>query len=73
MAEPTAPKPRRGWLSLYAAAFALVIVSGALVVYASLVQRLDVGGLSILRVTWWISAVSIVLAIAAVVLPRRRG
>jgi hypothetical protein len=63
-------KRRRGWISLHAVAFALVLVSGALVVVASL-NKLDEDALSLLRTSWWISGTAIVVAIASVVVPRR--
>jgi hypothetical protein len=50
----------------------LVLVSGALVVVASL-HKLDEGGLALLRTSWWISGAAIVVAIASVFVPRRRS
>lgn len=63
------PKPTRGWVSLYAAAFALVLIGGGLLVVAALGQLRSIGLL-------WVSAASSIaaagLAIASVLLPRRR-
>jgi hypothetical protein len=64
-------KRSRGWIAPYAAAFVLVIASGVLLAVASL-QKLDAGALALLRVSWWVSGAAIVLAILALVLPRRR-
>jgi hypothetical protein len=71
-AEPVRARRRRGWISLHALAFALVLASGALVVVASL-NKLDEDALGTLRVSWWISGAAIVVAIASVVAPRRRS
>jgi hypothetical protein len=65
------PKTPRGWLSLYAAAFALMIAAGALLATAAL-DKLSDGSLVLLRISWWLSGAAIVLAVASVVLPRRR-
>jgi hypothetical protein len=64
--------PRRGWITLHAIAFALVLVSGSLVVVASL-RKLDDSGLSLLRASWWVSGVAIAIAVASVLVPRRRS
>jgi hypothetical protein len=65
------PKPRRGWLSLYVAAFALLLTAGMLVAVASL-DKLTDHALQLLRVSMWVSAAAVVAAVASVVLPRRR-
>lgn len=65
------PKTRRGWLSLYAAAFGLMIAAGALLAAAAL-DKLSDASLPLLRISWWLSGAAIVLAVASVVLPRRR-
>ncbi len=63
------PKTRRGWVSLYALAFALLLVAGLLFVVASL-GHLE--SLRLLRVSALVSGAAIALAIASVALPRRR-
>ena len=65
------PKPRRGWVSLYAFAFALMLVAGALFVIASLGKLTD-DGLRLLRVSAGLSVASIAVAIASVLVTRRR-
>jgi hypothetical protein len=65
------PKTRRGWLSLYAVAFGLMIAAGALLATAAL-DKLSDDSLALLRISWWLSGAAIVLAVASVVLPRRR-
>lgn len=65
------PKTRRGWLSLYAAAFGLMIAAAALLAAAAL-DKLSDGSLPLLRISWWLSGAAIVLAVASVLLPRRR-
>ena len=62
------PKPFRGWISLYAAAFVLMLTSGVVFVVASL-GKLE--SIRLLRASAWISAAAIVLAVASVVAPRR--
>jgi hypothetical protein len=61
---------RRGRILLHAVAFALVLLSGALVVVASL-RKLDESGLSLLRASWWVSGAAILVAVASVLIPRR--
>jgi hypothetical protein len=63
-----APKPRRGWISLYAVAFVLMLAS-AIVFAAASLGKLE--SLRLLRVSAWISAAAIVLAVASVLAPRR--
>jgi hypothetical protein len=63
-----APKPRRGWVSLYAVAFALLLASGVVFVVASL-GKLE--SIRLLQVSAWISVAAIVLAVASVLAPRR--
>lgn len=63
------PKPRRGWVSLYAVAFVLMLAAGAVFVAASL-GRLE--SLGLLRVSAWLSGAAIVVAVASVLVPRRR-
>jgi zinc transporter ZupT len=58
-----------GWLSLYALAFGLVIVAGALVVVAA---RDFLATLTSLWISMALSAGAIVVSVLAVVLPRRR-
>lgn len=61
--------PRRGWISVYAAAFGLVLAAGAALLVSSLGTLRSIGLL-------WISCVlslgAIGLGIASVLLPRRR-
>jgi hypothetical protein len=65
------PKMQRGWLPLYVVAFALMLASGGLLVAGSL-GGLDSASLRLLRISWGASAVAIVVAIASVLVPRRR-
>jgi hypothetical protein len=65
------PKPRRGWVSLYAVAFALMAVAGVLVAVAAL-DKLTDDSLRLLRISAGLSGVSIVVAVASVLVPRRR-
>ena len=58
-----------GWLSLYAIAFCLVIAAGALVVVAA---RDFLATLTSLWISMVLSGCAIVIAVLAVVLPRRR-
>jgi hypothetical protein len=61
--------PTRGRVTVYAAAFALMLVGGALLVVASL------GQLRSTRLLWasaWCSAIAIVVSVASLLLPRRR-
>lgn len=63
------PKLRRGWVSLYAGAFALMLTAGAVFVVASL------GRLESIRLLWvsaWLSVAAIVVALASMLAPRRR-
>jgi hypothetical protein len=65
---PEVPRPTRGWVSLYAIAFLLLVGAGvAFTASAS-------GLLASARLQWTstvLSALAIVVAIASVVLPRR--
>jgi hypothetical protein len=58
-----------GWLSLYAAAFGLVVVAGIFVVVAA---RDFLASLTSLWISMALSAGAIVIAVLAVTLPRRR-
>lgn len=63
-----AHRVRQGWVGLYAAAFVLMLVAGAILVIAAL------GSLSSIRLLWVSAACSvaaIVAAAAGVVAPRR--
>jgi hypothetical protein len=62
------PRPR-GWVSLYAAAFALLIAA-ALVFASAAFGKLE--SLGLLRTSAWLSAAAILLALSSVLLPRRR-
>jgi hypothetical protein len=66
------PRPRRGWVSLYAAAFALLLVAAVIVAVAAVVGRFTPESLRLLRISMWVSSAAIVAAVASVVLPRRR-
>lgn len=63
------PKPARGSMGLYAAAFGLMVAGGLLLVAASL------GQLRSTRLLWvsaWLSVAAIVVAALSLLLPRRR-
>jgi hypothetical protein len=66
--EATAAPRARGWLSLYAIAFALMMVAAAFFAAATIGTLTS---LRMLRVSTLLSAIAIVVAILAVVLPRR--
>jgi hypothetical protein len=66
--EAEAPR-RRGWVSLYAAAFVLVLAAGISISASSLGKFRSIG---LLRVSAGLSIAAMVLAVVAVVLPRRR-
>ena len=69
--EPTpTPGPRRGWLSLYAAAFAAMVGAGIVFAVAT-IGTLE--SLRLLRVSSILSGIAIVVAVVALVLPRRRS
>ena len=71
--EETEPTParverHRGWTSLYAVAFALLLASAAAIAASSL------GSLRSLGLLWlsiWLSGAAIVVAVVSVLLPRR--
>ncbi len=63
------PRPRRGWVSLYAVAFALLLVAGAVFAFAAFGQ---LESLRLLRVSAWLSVAAIVAAVVSVVIPVRR-
>jgi hypothetical protein len=62
------PKPRRGWVSLYAAAFVLMLVAAVALMASSLGSLRSIGLL-------WVSSVFSVaatgLAVASALVPRR--
>lgn len=63
-----AQRVRQGWIALYAAAFVLMLLAGALLMIAAL------GSLSSIRLLWASAAFSVaamVAAVAGVVAPRR--
>lgn len=63
------PRLHRGWVGLYAGAFALMITAGAVLVAASL------GRLESIRLLWvsaWLSVAAIAIAFASVLVTRRR-
>jgi hypothetical protein len=62
------PKPRRGWISLYAAAFVLMVVAAVALMASSL------GSLRSIGLLWVSSAFSLAataLAVASALVPRR--
>ena len=66
--EQAEPKPRRGWVSVYAAAFALMAAAAIALVASSLGSLRSIG---LLWVSSALSAAAIVIAIASVLIPRR--
>lgn len=63
------PRLHRGWVGLYAGAFALMITAGAVLVAASL------GRLESIRLLWvsaWLSVAAIAVALASLLVTRRR-
>ena len=65
MDEPT---PRRGWVSLYAMAFTLLVGAGVALVASSAGALRSIG---LLWLSALLSAAAIIAAVAAVILPRR--
>lgn len=57
-------------MSLYAASFALMVIAGAILVVASVGGRLE--SLGLLRVSAAFSGAAILVAVASVLVPRRR-
>jgi hypothetical protein len=66
------PRPRRGWVSLYAAAFVLLLVAAVIVALATVVGRFTPESLRLLRLSMWVSSAGIVAAVASVLVVRRR-
>jgi hypothetical protein len=67
-ADARASAPRKGWVSLYAAAFALMLVAAIALMASSL------GSLRSIGLLWISSALSLLaagLAVASVLVPRR--
>jgi hypothetical protein len=62
-------KPPRGWVTLYVAAFVLMLVAGVLIAVAG---RSFLESTTPLLVSAVCSGAAIVLAVLSVVLPRRR-
>jgi len=62
-------KPPRGWVTLYAVAFVLVLVAGSLIAVAG---SSFLESTTPLLVSALCSGVAIVLAVLSVVLPRRK-
>jgi hypothetical protein len=62
------PRPRRGWVSLYAVAFGLLLAAGAVFAFATFGQLESLG---LLRVSAWLSGAAIVAALVSVAAPRR--
>ena len=65
------PRARRGWVSLYAVAFALMVAAGVLVAIGAL-DKLTADSLRLLRISSWLSGAAVVVALASVFVPRRR-
>ncbi len=63
------PRRRRGWVRLYAAAFVLMLVGAVALMVASLGSLRSIG---LLWVSSASSLVAVALAVASVVVPRRR-
>jgi hypothetical protein len=63
------PRTPRGWLSLYTLAFVLMSIAATILVMATL-GRLE--SLRLLRVSSGFSVAAIVVAVVAVLVPRRR-
>jgi hypothetical protein len=66
-ARPAAP-PRKGWVSLYAVAFALMLVAAIALMASSLGSLRSIG---LLWISSALSLVSAALAVASVLVPRR--
>jgi len=66
-ARPAAP-PRKGWVSLYAVAFALMLVAAIVLMASSLGSLRSIG---LLWISSGLSLVSAALAVASVLVPRR--
>ena len=66
--DARAVRSRRGWVSLYAVAFALMGVAGIILVVASLGSLNSIG---LLWVSAGFSAAAVVAAVASVAVPRR--
>lgn len=66
--DAPAIRSRRGWVSLYAVAFALMAVAGIILVIASLGSLKSIG---LLWVSAGFSAAAVVAAVASVAVPRR--
>ena len=67
--EESQPRQRRGWVSVYAAAFGLMAAAAIAIAASSL------GSLRSIGLLWFSSALSvaaIVVAVASVLVPRRR-
>ena len=65
MGEPT---PRRGWVSLYAVAFVLLVGAGVALVASSAGALRSIG---LLWLSALLSAAAVIAAVVAVVMPRR--
>ena len=68
MSAPDVTEQRRGWTSLYAASFVVLLIAGATLTVATLGS---LNSLRLLRLSAGLSIVAIVLAVVSVVLPRR--
>jgi len=68
VSAPDVTEQRRGWTSLYAASFALLLVAGITLTVATLGS---LNSLRLLRVSAALSIAAIVVAVVSVVLPRR--
>jgi hypothetical protein len=61
-------EPRRGWTSLYAVSFVVLLAAGVTLTVATLGS---LNSLRLLRVSAVLSILAIVIAVVSVVLPRR--
>ena len=68
MSAPDVTERRRGWTSLYAASFVVLLIAGATLTVATLGS---LNSLRLLRVSAALSVAAIVVAVVSVVLPRR--
>jgi hypothetical protein len=58
-------------VSLYAVAFGLLIAAGVLLAVGAL-DKLTADSLRLLRISSWLSGAAVVVAVASVLVPRRR-
>ena len=66
---PETAKPRRGWVSLYAVAFGLMLAAGVALAASSLGSLRSIG---LLWLSAALSSVAIVVAVVSILVPRHR-